>query len=377
MVVSVIVPLYQKARWIRRALRSISAQTWSDFEVIVVDDGSTDGGAEQVASWPDSRVRLVSQQNAGPGAARNRGVAEANGDVLAFLDADDEWHPAFLERGVRALEAAGDGVAATVSGHRVMPADTTREALWRSRGVQEGLFRASARQRPLQFIHQLAFMSPCATLIRRDAFEKHGGFYARDRCVYGEDAYLFMKVLLNEPVSFRFEPLVTFHTDASGLSANLGRPRPLEPFLRFAEEFEHACPRRLKPLLRAMLSIRASKTACMLAWWGRAREAKALLAQFSRDRRLWHPWALAATLAVTPLGSLAGAAGRALLSRRARSLDQGAAARAPAAQMARLPRPEQSPSASRWPEPPAPAADRRPKAPSAEAAPRERRGNLR
>jgi glycosyltransferase involved in cell wall biosynthesis len=93
--VSVIVPLFNKAKYIERALRSITAQALSDFEVIVVDDGSTDGGARIAESHPDPRFRLIRQPNAGPGAARNHGAAEARAPYLAFLDADDAWrsHP--------------------------------------------------------------------------------------------------------------------------------------------------------------------------------------------------------------------------------------------------------------------------------------------
>ena len=87
----------------RRALESISAQTFEDFEVIVVDDGSTDNGAAIVADYPDSRFRLVSQANAGPGAARNAGVEQARGEFLAFLDADDEWFPNYLQESVSLL----------------------------------------------------------------------------------------------------------------------------------------------------------------------------------------------------------------------------------------------------------------------------------
>jgi glycosyltransferase involved in cell wall biosynthesis len=314
--VSVIIPLYNKAPYVGRALRSVSAQTFRDFEVIVVDDGSTDGGAEVVRAHEDARVRLVSQENAGPGAARNRGLAEARGELIAFLDADDEWLPEFLETCAGLLEGYGSGVASVTVGYFIHPPGESKERMWRARGVREGVERVSTETDPARFVSLLAYMSPCTTLARADALRRWGGFYERGRCLYAEDAHLWMKFLLNEAVAFDLRPLARFHQDASGLSKNLSGARPVEPFLEHPEDIEAACPPSLRPLLARVLAARAFKTACVLGYWGRWREARALFARFRLPGAWRLPYYAPALLCSTPVGAGLGGALRKLNSLR-------------------------------------------------------------
>lgn len=95
--ISVVIPLYNKEAIVSRSIGSVLSQSFADFEVVVVDDGSTDRSAEIVRAINDPRVRLVSQGNGGPSKARNTGVHEAKGEWIVFLDADDEMQPGALE----------------------------------------------------------------------------------------------------------------------------------------------------------------------------------------------------------------------------------------------------------------------------------------
>ena len=310
--VSVIIPLYNKAPYVRRALASVAAQTFTDFEVIVVDDGSTDSGAREVESFTDSRVRLIYQANAGPGAARNRGIAEARGQLLAFLDADDEWLPGYLEEAVRLMDLNGPEVASVTCGYFHLPSRKSQESKWRARGLRIGVQRLTAETPPSLAVYMLAYMSPWSTVCRAETVRKWGGFYERDRCLYAEDAFLWLKLLLNETVVFTFKPLVRFHTDASALSNNLRGVRPIEPFLLHPEEIEAACPPHMRGLLRRVLAIRAFKTACVLGYWGQWREAGELVRRFNVPGA-WHlPYYAPALVCRTPVGAALGGIWRTL-----------------------------------------------------------------
>ena len=120
---SVIIPLYNKAEFIVRAVQSVLVQDWQDYELLIIDDGSTDHGLQRVLDrFHDSRIQGVVQPNAGEGAARNRGLKEMRGDAAAFLDADDEWLPTHLsDLATMAAKFPGAGLLAT--GFRAVYAD--------------------------------------------------------------------------------------------------------------------------------------------------------------------------------------------------------------------------------------------------------------
>lgn len=95
--ISVVIPLYNKEKQIANTLHTVLSQTYQDFEIVIVNDGSTDNSVVEVEKIKDSRIRIIHQKNAGVSAARNRGIEEAKYDLIAFLDADDEWKSEYLE----------------------------------------------------------------------------------------------------------------------------------------------------------------------------------------------------------------------------------------------------------------------------------------
>lgn len=111
---SVVIPLYNKQSYVKETIESALAQTFEDFEIVVVNDGSTDESAEVVSAIKDDRIRLIHQDNAGVSVARNRGIKEANAKYVAFLDADDLWLPGFLQTIYKLIQKCPDaGLYAT------------------------------------------------------------------------------------------------------------------------------------------------------------------------------------------------------------------------------------------------------------------------
>jgi len=284
--VSVVIPLYNKAAYIARAIDSVLAQTFADFELIVVDDGSTDGGGDVVRRHVDPRIRLIVQSNAGPGAARNRGLREARSELVAFLDADDEWLPGFLATAVEYLQSHQEVATISLGYRKAAEELAVVEDLWNARGLREGIYQMGRDGHCAQFaVWLLAYMSPWSTVARKSVVLRYGGFFDRWKCLYAEDAYLWLQVLLNETVAISREPFVIFHSECSKLSGNLSKPHPLAPFLVDPSEIYARCPSELHDFLEEIFAIRAVQSAIYYSLYGCGREARKLLLRFCRRYR--------------------------------------------------------------------------------------------
>ena len=155
------------------------------------------------------------------------------------------------------------------------------------------------------FNSMVTYMTPCTTLIRSDVVRRLGGFRA-DGCRFGEDSWLWLRVLFGSPVYYHLIPPVALHREAAGLSGNCTGPRPIEPYLLVPELLGDVCPPELRPLLTSFFAARACKTACMLSYWGDWRRARSLRGQFVSVRDWRVPLFWAALAGSTPLGAMAG-----------------------------------------------------------------------
>ena len=210
--VSVVIPLFNKARWIRRAVDSVLSQTFQDFELIVVDDGSTDGGGQLVTEVTDSRVRLIRQQNQGASAARNVGIESSKGEWVAFLDADDTWLPGNLlsnfemSKQYPALSWTAGVYRKIVSGQvsSVVAADVT-----------ELDDKVGDTIPDILTVIDRSYLSTISVVIKRDVFDKVGLFDTGLQTA--EDVDMWVRIGIEHPtVGYISEPVADYFIDAPG-----------------------------------------------------------------------------------------------------------------------------------------------------------------
>lgn len=258
--VSVVIPLYNKGKYISRALESVFSQTYTDYEAIVVDDGSTDDGCEVVRRFSAQRLRLIQQTNKGPGAARNTAIRESGGKLLAFLDADDEWMPQFLERSINKLRASPD-CDLTACSYFLGEKRTDISGILRKRGINNGPWQLRSDSSLEELQAGRCIFNSWAILCKRQVVEKCGGFRAGNHCNYGEDTYLWLQVVLRSKVFRILEPLVWYHSEVSALGPGRQDEKPVQSFLIDPDPIRMSCPYRHRRLLELFLARFALATA--------------------------------------------------------------------------------------------------------------------
>lgn len=205
--VTVVIPLYNKAEYISRTLHSVFAQSLSDFEIIVIDDGSTDGGGDAARSFSDPRLRLISQENGGVSVARNRGILEAKTEFVAFLDADDQWHPDFLATlwAAKGRHTEGKFFA---SSREIVSLDGTRMSL--DFGYRDG-FAIDLIEFMDCCVRFRSPLIPSAVMVSKPLLMQVGMFPEGQK--RGEDLDTWVRLLFEVPVIFCNMPLVVYWSD--------------------------------------------------------------------------------------------------------------------------------------------------------------------
>ena len=204
---SVIMPLYNKAPYVRMAVESVVGQTYADWELIVVDDGSSDDSAAIVESIGEPRIRLIRQENAGVGAARNRGVKESIASYICFLDADDWWESTFLEEMAGLVERFPDaGIYGT--NYYIVKNGKKRIA---PIGVDDGFNEGEINYCQVYSKTLCMPLWTGAVCMPRKVFDEQGGFPIGIKL--GEDFLLWIRVSLKRPVVFLNKPLSNYNQD--------------------------------------------------------------------------------------------------------------------------------------------------------------------
>jgi glycosyltransferase involved in cell wall biosynthesis len=171
MLFSVVIPVYNRHQLIKKSIDSALDQLFEDYEVIVVDDGSTDGTVSVLESY-DGRIRLLQQRNRGPGAARNRGIEAARGEYVAFLDSDDQWFPWTLSVYSRAIEKCGKPTLLSSSVVYFQgEAPTTRR-----KEEDSNSLKVSAYSDFLEAAGKGRYVSTGRVVVEKTALEASGGF---------------------------------------------------------------------------------------------------------------------------------------------------------------------------------------------------------
>jgi len=225
--VSIVIPLYNKEHSIATTLQTVLTQTWQDLEIIIVDDGSTDNSLSIVRCFADERIHIFQQANAGVSAARNRGIKEAHGELIAFLDADDEWKPDYLATQMELVEkypqcdvfatryetCPDEGVA--------IPAIIRKLPFLDKDGVLNNYFMVASKSQPPLFTS--------AVMVRHKAIQTIGGFPIG--ITSGEDLLTWARLASRGQIAYSIVPKVTFTIESYEVTSKPKRSNDEDDFV--------------------------------------------------------------------------------------------------------------------------------------------------
>lgn len=224
--ISIVLPLFNKEAYVEEAIRSVLGQSFTNWELIVVNDGSTDTSEAIVLGFDDPRIRLVSQSNKGVSSARNRGVQEANFDWIAFLDADDWWDSEFLETIVIANKAHSQKTIFATGRRHVFAERVVR--------YRHPLLPKEGQTEIIDYIEAIGKgglppINSSNVVIRKEVFEESGDF--KEVMVAHEDHDLWMRLCAVNELVF-INKALSFYRKESVKERRIFRASDFEAYLR-------------------------------------------------------------------------------------------------------------------------------------------------
>ncbi|KIA85092.1 glycosyltransferase family 2 protein [Flavobacterium sp. AED] len=238
---SVIIPLFNKEKFIELTLKSVLNQTFIDFEILIINDGSTDNSAQIIKRFDDPRIRYFYKENAGVSSARNDGIEKAQSNYISFIDADDYWYPNFLEEMFKNIKSYPEqkvfsGAIEIETSKKVIPASYS---IAKTKDCEiVNFFTASSKE--------TVIWTSCA-VFNKSIFEEIGNFDIEVKS--GQDTDMWIRIGIDYPVVFSWEILARYIYDENSLSKNKNYLNKKINFSKFKE------PEKTNPSLKKFLDL--------------------------------------------------------------------------------------------------------------------------
>ncbi|NBU80229.1 MAG: glycosyltransferase [Flavobacteriaceae bacterium] len=225
---SIVIPVYNKEKFVAKTIKSVLSQTFTDYEIIIVNDGSTDQSETEILAIKDTRIQYFSKKNQGVALARNFGIEKATTDYICFLDADDYWYPTFLEtmqryssklpkQKVFAAAIEIETKNKTIPAHYSISSKSDFEIV--------NFFNASRKE---------SVLWTSSVCIHKSVFEKVGDFDTKIK--HGEDTELWIRIGLQFPIVFIRKIMARYVYDGKSISRNLNYYFEKYTFEKYAVE---------------------------------------------------------------------------------------------------------------------------------------------
>ncbi len=225
---SIIIPLYNKEHYIENTLKSVLNQTFTDFEILIINDGSTDTSEQKILNFKDDRINYFSKKNEGVSTARNLGIEKATSNYITFIDADDFWYPDFLETIHKGITLFPKEKVFTAA----IEIETPKKIFSAQYSIVKkndyeivNFFEASSKE---------SIICTSCAVFHRNVFEKVGVFDTSIKS--GQDTDLWIRIGLKYPIVFSWKILARYVYDENSLSKNKKYTTSKLNFLKFIEE---------------------------------------------------------------------------------------------------------------------------------------------